>query len=110
MVVRRIGALSLAKLQGAILAALGLIIGGIYALFALLFAIIGVSTAANSGDAFAGGAFGVLFGVGSIIFFPILYGAVGFVGGLITAFLYNIFARIVGGIELDVEQKSGRVY
>ena len=57
-----------------------------------------------------GGAFGVLFGVGSIILFPILYGILGFLGGLITALPYNLIARFVGGIELELEQRSIRVY
>ena len=34
----------------------------------------------------------------------------GFVGGLITALLYNVIARFVGGVELDLEQRSGGVY
>lgn len=107
MVVRRIGIFSLGKVMGALYALLGLIIGVIYALFALLFAVIGVATASESGDAFAGGAFGVLFAVGSVIFFPILYGILGFVFGLLTALIYNLVARIVGGVELDIEQKFG---
>jgi len=87
MTLKRIGVLSCGKVLGALYALLGLIIGGIYALFALLFAVIGGSTAQESGDALAGGAFGVLFGVGSIILFPIIYGLLGFVGGLISALL-----------------------
>jgi len=110
MTLRRIGVLSCGKVLGALYALLGLIIGGIYALFALLFAVIGVSTAQESGDALAGGAFGVLFGVGSIILFPILYVILGFLGGLITALPYNLIARFVGGIELELEQRSIRVY
>ena len=110
MVVGRIGVLSLPKLQGALLVLLGLIIGAVHALFAPLFAVIGTSTARESGDAPAGGAFGVLFGVGSIILFPILYGVLGLVGGLISALLYNLIARFVGGIELELEQRSSGVY
>jgi hypothetical protein len=110
MTLRRIGVLSCGKVLGALYALLGLIIGGIYALFALLFAVIGVSTAQESGDALAGGAFGVLFGVGSIILFPIIYGLLGFVGGLISALLYNLIARFVGGIELELDQMSSRAY
>ena len=70
---------------------------------ALLFAVIGVSTAQESRDALAGGVFGVLFGVGSIILLPFLYGVLGLVGGLISALLYNLIARFVGGIELVLE-------
>jgi hypothetical protein len=48
--------------------------------------------------------------VGAVIFLPIFYGIIGFVGGLISALLYNLIARLVGGIELEVEQRGGRVY
>lgn len=68
-----------------------------------MFAVIGVSTAQESRDALAGGVFGVLFGVGSIILLPFLYGVLGLVGGLISALLYNLIARFVGGIELVLE-------
>jgi len=110
MILRRIGALSFGKVLGALYAPLGFIIGGIYALVALLFAVIGVSTALESGDALAGGTFGVLYGVGSVILFPILYGVLGFVGGLISALLYNLIARFLGGIDLELGQSSSRVY
>ena len=46
---------------------------------------------------------GAFFGVGSIILFPIAYGIMGFIGGLITAVLYNILAGFVGGIEMELQ-------
>lgn len=109
MVVRRIGVLSAGKVLGALYALLGLIIGLFYALFALLFALIGVAGAANSQDALIGGAGGVIFGVLSVVLFPLFYGILGFIGGILSAFLYNLIARFVGGIELDVQQRTGRV-
>jgi hypothetical protein len=51
----------------------------------------------------------VLFGVGSIIFLPIFYGILGFIGGLITAWTYNLVARFAGGLEIELEDRS-RVY
>lgn len=108
MVVRRIGAFSCAKVLGALYALLGLIFGVFYALISLLVAVIGFSTETGSGEGIAAGTFGLIFGVGSIIFFPIIYGILGFVGGLISAFLYNVIARFVGGIELDLDQRSTR--
>ena len=34
---------------------------------------------------------------------PLIYGAMGFVGGAIGALIYNLFAKWVGGIELEME-------
>ena len=44
-----------------------------------------------------------LFGIGAPIFLPIFYGIMGFVGGLLSAWLYNIVAKWVGGIEIETE-------
>ncbi len=41
--------------------------------------------------------------VGMIIFMPAIYGIGGFIGGALAALLYNLVAKIAGGIELDVE-------
>ena len=43
------------------------------------------------------------FGVGFAIAFPFIYAALGFIGGVVTAFIYNIAAKWVGGIEVEVE-------
>lgn len=42
-------------------------------------------------------------GVGFAVFMPVLYAAFGFIGGVIGAALYNLAAKIVGGIEVEVE-------
>lgn len=52
------------------------------------------------------GALGILFGVGAIIILPIVYGLLGFVGGAIVAWIYNIAARLIGGIELEIKSPS----
>jgi hypothetical protein len=84
MVVRRVGALSLGKVLGAVYALLGLIIGAFFALFSVLGSLLGVAVGGSDTQG-AEALFGVLFGVGSIIFLPIFYGILGFIGGLITA-------------------------
>jgi hypothetical protein len=37
------------------------------------------------------------------ILFPILYGLMGFAAGAIGALLYNLFAKWLGGIELQLQ-------
>ena len=46
----------------------------------------------------------LIFGVGSVILMPIMYGVSGFLQGLIGAALYNLVANWVGGIHMELEQ------
>jgi hypothetical protein len=94
MVIHRIGPMSLAKLSGTLYAILGLIIGALFSLAAMAGAI-------ASGDDNAG-MFGAMFGIGAIVLFPLLYGCMGFIVSLIGAWLYNMLAGMVGGVEVDV--------
>jgi hypothetical protein len=98
MVVRSVGVLSVGKIAGIFYAAIGLIAGSFFTLFSLLGATLG-ALAGGDEQAF----FAVFFGVGAIIIMPLLYGLMGFVGGIITAALYNLLAAIVGGVELNIE-------
>ena len=41
-------------------------------------------------------------GLGAIILFPILYGIVGGIAGVIGAAVYNLAAGWVGGLEVDI--------
>ena len=93
MVINRIGAFSLARLAGTLYAILGLFVGAILSLAAL-------AGAFGAGD--SGGFAGTLVGIGSIVLLPIVYGVLGFIVSFIGAMLYNVLARTVGGIELDV--------
>ena len=95
MIVRSIGVLSFAKAYAVIMAAFG-VVGG---LFMSLTALLGVAGA--GGDATAG-ILGILFGVDSLIFFPLFYGILGFVGGALMAWVYNVAASVVGGIQLNL--------
>ena len=54
-----------------------------------------------------GAASRALFGVGAVIFLPVVYGAFGFLGSLLMASLYNVGAKWAGGIEIRVESMSG---
>lgn len=86
--VKRIGVLSLAKIFGLLYAIFGLIFGALLAVLSLF--------GLNAEET------GLFFGAASIIIFPIIYGILGFIGGLITAFFYNLVAGKIGGLEVEI--------
>lgn len=103
MTIRRFGVLSVAKIYGLLTFVMGLIIGVIYGLFLILFGA-AMSAIAPSGDAaLAGGVSTVVIGVAMMIGFPIMYGIMGFVGGAISAVIYNIASGLIGGIKFELE-------
>lgn len=99
MKIRSVGPLSVGKIFGAIYASLGLVIGLVFAFVSL----VGAAMAANQQGA-AAGLPPVALGIAAIFFAPLFYGLMGFIGGVITAALYNVAARFMGGIEIDVGQ------
>ncbi len=97
-VLKKFGVLSLAKLKGVLMAVFGLIAGIIYGL-------IGIIAGVVSGSIGIAG-----LGIAAIIFLPIIYGFFGFVMGALMAFLYNLVAGWIGGIEMEFEVlKSGMI-
>ena len=100
MIVRRLNVWSVARLYGALCAAMGLLAGSILALLALAG---GMSQSFRQSDAGFSSFFGALFGVGAVIFLPIFYGVLGVIVGALAAALYNLFAGMFGGIEMDIE-------
>ena len=98
LTVRRLGVLSLGKIMGALYAVFGLIFGALFSLFSLIG--MGIASASGSGE---DAVFGMLFGVGAIVILPIFYGVFGFLGGLLTALLFNLVAGVAGGLEIEVE-------
>ena len=89
----RIDPLSAAKMYGALLAVIGLIIGT----FISLFAVLGATFAEE-----ANGVMALLLGAGAIVVAPMFYGVLGFVVGGIQAWVYNVFAVRVGGIGIEL--------
>ena len=98
MVLKKVGPLSCAKLSGALYGVMGLMFGAIVSLISLL----GIGLG-QMGNQAAGGVPSLIFGVGAVVFIPVLYGALGFVLGLITAGLYNWIARGIGGLQVELE-------
>ncbi len=94
-IVRRISVRSAANLTGGFCGLLGLIVGAIVTLGALII------------DASAGKATGtninLFLGVASIFFMPILYGVAGYIMMAAVAALFNLVARWTGGLEIDLE-------
>lgn len=43
-----------------------------------------------------------IMGFAAVIIYPIIYAIIGFISGVIAAFLYNIVAGWVGGIEMEL--------
>ena len=101
MVIKRVGVVSMGKLMGLLYAGIGLILGACFALFSLLGG--GALLAAGGEEGAMGGGMMMGMGVAAILFFPIMYGIIGFIGGLLTAWLYNVAAKFAGGIEIDVQ-------
>jgi hypothetical protein len=94
---RRIEPLSLAKVAAVLYGGLGLIIGA----FVSLFAVVGSAFAAAAEESplpFAG----AIFGVGAIVLFPLLYGFFGFLGALVVSSLFNLAAKLTGGVQVDL--------
>lgn len=98
--IRRLGILSMAKMQGLVGAVVGLIIGILYGIFFMIFgAIMATSGAQGSGFGAAGG---VIVGLVIMIGMPVFYGALAFVGGAIVAAVYNFAAGYIGGLEMEL--------
>ena len=95
MVIRHVGVLSAAKLYAAISFAMGMIFG--------VFVAVGSMLGMSLGDPDTPALIGMMFGVGAVVFLPLFYGAMGFVFGAIGAALYNLFAGVVGGLEVETQ-------
>jgi hypothetical protein len=98
MVIRSVGVLSCAKVMGAMYVFVGLIVGGIFAMLSILGGL-AAGPRGNQGEPFA-----LLFGVGAVIILPLVYGGMGFIGGIIMGAIYNLVAGTIGGLEIQLER------
>ena len=92
MILKKIGVWSASKIHAIIMAIFGLFLGIVF------FAASKLAPSQPSSSALANlGALG-------IIVLPLLYSAIGLLIGAISAFIYNIVAKRVGGIELHFDK------
>ncbi len=104
-ILKRIGLLSVFKISFVIGLILGFFIGAVYALmFSLagLFAIIGV----GGDEAAAGGLMLIAIALVMMIVISLIYAVFSGVGSMVYAFIYNLLAKFVGGVELELEDKA----
>jgi hypothetical protein len=98
--ITKIEVLSLGKVQGITMALLGIIIG-------LFVGLIGITVGSLAGSQTGmPGMFGAGLGIFAIIVFPIMYGVIGFIFGILGAAIYNLVAKWVGGIEIELKDKQ----
>src|SRR5690349_1681789 len=95
--IRKLGVLSVAKIQSLILLVVSLLISIPYGLIIIVYALFGASMVGGNAS-FAVGGGGVVIGILVMVGLPIFYAIIGFIGGAISALVYNLFSGIVGGI------------
>jgi len=91
--VKSIGVLSCARMSAAVYGVLGLLLMPIFLLMALA-------------GAFAGSRHNPLAGALGVVFalvMPVFYAGIGFVTGLLGSLIYNLIARWLGGIEIELQ-------
>lgn len=93
---QRIDPMTLALMQGAVCA----LIGVIPAIAVVGMAIIGAA-GSGSGSSIAGG---LVAGLIIAVLAPLLYGVLGFLGGFVLALMYNLCASLVGGIVMEFDE------
>jgi len=108
--VKRIHVVQAGLVLGVLYGGMGLLIGLIYSLVGLIVGVAGISSASSSGSGTGAGGSGVMelfaifggMGLLAAIFIPLMYGAFGFITGMIGALIYNLTAKIIGGFKFDV--------
>lgn len=96
--IKKFEPLSVMRIAGICYAILGLVEGAFLSVMMLSLGA-GMGTSGHAMPRF----FNMLFGGFAVIFFPIFMGIVGAIGGGLGAVVYNVTARYVGGIEVEVE-------
>ncbi len=96
---KRIAPLQFGKMMGVLYGLMGLIFLPFFVIAGLVGAF--AQTQAQENAAAGAAALGGLVVMGLLM--PVIYGVMGFILGIISAALYNLIARWIGGIEVEVE-------
>jgi len=90
----------MAKIVGVIYSMIGLIVGTAFSLIAVTGEAVGAPVGGSSR------LIETMMGIGAIILFPIVFGVAGFVLGVLSGAIYNLAARIIGGITVEGVQTN----
>ncbi len=98
---RHIAVVQFALVAAVLYALIGVLLGLGWALILSPIMMEGMKTSGVSAPGMA-----AMTGIGffAILIFPIVYGIIGFIAGLLYAALYNLAARWTGGFELTLDQ------
>jgi hypothetical protein len=97
--IARFEPLSVMKIAGICYGMLGLLLGVVFSLVFTLSTLLGVPGADPKMPRFIG----FLFGGFAVVIFPILYGAIGALMAGLGAVVYNVTAKWIGGIRVEVQ-------
>jgi hypothetical protein len=97
---KRINPFQLAKILAALYGLLSLLIVPFFVLAAVAGT---MAPHASDGAAPSSPALAIGFALGMAIVMPVLYAAMGFIGGLLVGWIYNLLAKWIGGLEFEVE-------
>ena len=98
--IKKLDIISFAGFQAISLAFLGLILGIISLIIGLIISSMSLSSGLVSGG-FIGG-----IGIIGLILYPIGFGIIGFISGIVVAFFFNLTMKIIGGLRMDLEETN----
>ena len=103
--IKHLDVASVVKICFVIYAILGIVVGLVYVIFAMIFSSFLDATGAFEATSvlrIAATGFGILL----VPLFALLYGIIGAIGGFIFAVVYNLASKALGGIRLTLEGRG----